>query len=56
MSRRYFCLDGRLMRHDPQPDDPEMAITFDHKTDDCDLAHLGTNAWIPWPSEPEERK
>lgn len=20
----YRCIDGRLMRHDPQPDDPEL--------------------------------
>lgn len=30
----YRCIDGRLMRHDPQPDDPELETDVG-KCPDC---------------------
>lgn len=34
MRGEHFCIDGRLMRHDPQPDDPEM-MTDRGQCPDC---------------------
>jgi hypothetical protein len=30
----YYCVEGRLMRHDPQPDDPEL-MTDIGQCEDC---------------------
>lgn len=35
LGERYRCEDGRLMRHDPQPDDPNLE-TDRGKCPDCD--------------------